>query len=89
MLYYRIKDGIDDAFTGKTTVFAGELFTLKEMKKNGIPLEWAEVVSIAPQNTYFFFGSRRGYPAGKLQELTKEQYEHSSNPELRKIARGE
>lgn len=71
MLYYKIKPEVDNRYSGKATVFSGELYTLREMKQRNIPLEWADVVSLEPSQTYTFFGARYEYNENTLRDFTK------------------
>lgn len=60
MVYYRInKAGSDKFINGvQLTTVKNELFTEKEMRKNGIPFSYADKVEISKRNIYWFFGAR-------------------------------
>ena len=61
-LYYRILPKHQDTLiTNEEEEFyliANELYTLDEMVRKKIPIEYAEPVMLQPEKTYFFFGAR-------------------------------
>ena len=61
-LYYRILPEHEDTLITNDKedfyLIANELYTLNEMVRKKIPIEYAEPVMIQPEKTYFFFGAR-------------------------------
>lgn len=67
MIYYRVKRNYDDydlvdrkllKKCRLKVLVKDELYTLKEIEKNDIPLETLEKIEIKRTRTFYFFGAR-------------------------------